>query len=379
MVVPGLPVAAHAAAQAAMAAASGVRAMSSGVPSWRRRAAAKAAAADMRSLLRFAEGFDPYRQAKRSLAATLGRLGWEVNAGELISDGLAVDFTMRDSFCAFELGGAAHYLPPGAPGASTTPAAPPAPRDPATGLVLPPAATPFPAAPASWQNPVAGMVLDAATVARHELIRSKGWNLVAVPEAAWAAACALPDPHYARRDYLLSLTLPLAPFEPRPVSATKAVTVGEEGASSAAAAAAADDGGDTVAAARARATGTSNRAKRRADQAVEAAKEREAARARRDKLMGVSSRVVGRTSSASRTRTAAVGTEADAAAVAAAEEAAALRAAAAAGATLGEAAEEAADEPAAAGAAGGAGGGKKPAAAAAPKPRRKESGGGFRR
>jgi hypothetical protein len=151
--------------------------------------------------------------------------------------------------------------------ASTTPAGPPPPIDPKTGLLQPPRSTPFPFAPAAWTDPTVGKVLDVATATRHALIRSKGWNLVAIPLSLWQVACAAPKmQHYARRDLLLSMTLVQAPFEARPPtlgSGASTAAVGKGAAGAADGAAAVEISGDM------RGRGTSNRSKRLTAMAAE--------------------------------------------------------------------------------------------------------------
>lgn len=184
----------------------------------RRKELARGRAADMRNLLAFAARYDHARTARLELGQTLKRLGWPVVENEAIgSEGLRVDYALRDQFCAFVLVDGAHYVPPGHPDASATPGFPPLPRD-ADGQVLMPHESPYPSAPPPWANPAVGMFLDKATAAAHAAIRAKGWALVAVPLPLWRVARAAPHQHYARRDLLLQLTLPLAPFESRGAS-----------------------------------------------------------------------------------------------------------------------------------------------------------------
>ena len=186
---------------------------------------AKLQASDMRKLLAFAQRYDLMRTSKLEIAQTLKRLGWMYLPDEQISDGVWADYTMREHYCAFTLVDGSHYVPPGHEDASTTPAMPPLPRD-SSGAILLPHESPYPNAPAPWKNPVLGMMLDKATAAQHEIIRSKGWSLVAVPLPLWRLARASPDQHYSRRDLLMSLTLPLAPFELRPVVTGQSVATG---------------------------------------------------------------------------------------------------------------------------------------------------------
>lgn len=230
----------------------------------------------MRMLLAYAQTFDPLRTGKLSLAQTMDRLGWSFNQKEMISDGLFVDFSMADSFCAFELVDSKFIVDLSSPEASTTPASP-APPFGGDGKVMPPQSTPFRFAPAAWEDPCLGMVLDKTTAARHALIRSKGWALVAIPLPLWELACKAPkDAHYARRDLLLSMTLTQAPFEPRPVTTgsqqqqqqqQQQAAAGEDelaGSSASTKAVAAASGGTGAS--------TSNRAKRRNELVAESAK-----------------------------------------------------------------------------------------------------------
>ncbi len=204
----------------------------------------RSAAAGQREVLAFARLFDPVRTARAQVFQTLEYLGWESLAGEQVGDGLVVDFTFLDTFVALEVVEGSAYVLPGdaeasddrgfGPGALVPPregasvagaravaaaeteAAAIAAGD-AHARVTPPWQTPFPAAPPSWLSPVRGLVLNRATAARHAAIRAKGWKLVAVPEPLWAfAASKSSGAHYARRDLLMSLVLPLLPFEPRP-------------------------------------------------------------------------------------------------------------------------------------------------------------------
>lgn len=124
---------------------------------------------------------------------------------------------MKETYCAFCIVDEANLVPPDHPDASTTPAMPLLRRG-RDGSILMPKSTPFPDAPAPWENPAQGLMLDKATAARHALIRSKGWELIAIPLPFWRAARASKRQHYARRDVVTGLTLPLAPFVPRPVA-----------------------------------------------------------------------------------------------------------------------------------------------------------------
>ena len=124
---------------------------------------------------------------------------------------------MKETFCAFCIVDAANLVPPGHPDASTLPAMPLLRRG-RDGSILMPRSTPFPDAPAPWENPAQGLMLDKATAELHTLIRSKGWELIAIPLPYWRAARAVRRQHEARRDVVTGLTLPLAPFQPRPVA-----------------------------------------------------------------------------------------------------------------------------------------------------------------
>lgn len=183
----------------------------------RRKELAREKAANMRSLLAFAARYDHMRTARLELSQTLKRLGWVHNSGEQIADGVFADYTLRDHYCAFTLVDESHYVSPGHVDASDVPGMPPLPRD-DEGRILMPHESPYPAAPAPWKNPVLGMMLDKATAAQHATIRGKGWSLVAIPLPLWREARASAHQHYARRDLVMQMTLPLAPFELRPVS-----------------------------------------------------------------------------------------------------------------------------------------------------------------
>jgi hypothetical protein len=154
---------------------------------------------------------------KLELSQTLSRLGWEHNVSETVADGVQVDFSMKETYCAFCIVDEANLVPPGHPEASTTPAMPLLRRG-RDGNILMPKSTPFPDAPAPWENPAQGLMLDKSTAALHALIRSKGWELIAIPLQYWRAARASSRQHFARRDVVTGLTLPLAPFVPRPVA-----------------------------------------------------------------------------------------------------------------------------------------------------------------
>ena len=190
----------------------------------RRKEMARERAAHTRSLLSVAALYDPMRTAKLEFAQTLDRLGWQFNAGEMISDGVVVDFSMREHYCAFTLVEEKHYVPAGHPDASTTPAMPPFPRDAAGQIVLPHESA-HPAAPAPWDNPVLGKFLDVPTARFHAMVQSKGWALIAIPLPLWQIARGQEkNQHESRRDLLLQLCLPRVPFESRPVLKTGAVS-----------------------------------------------------------------------------------------------------------------------------------------------------------
>lgn len=183
----------------------------------RRKEIAHKKAVEMRHLLEFATTFDPLRTARLELAQTLKMLGWDTNESEPIADDVMVDFSMKEKYCAFCVVDASNTVPPGHPDASTTPAMPLLRRGP-DGNILMPTQTPYPHAPAPWENPAQGLMLDRVTAERHAFIRSKGWALVAIPLQYWRAARSSKLQHYARRDALMSLTIPLAPFQERPVA-----------------------------------------------------------------------------------------------------------------------------------------------------------------
>ena len=180
----------------------------------------------MRSLLKLAALYDPLRAARDELGLTLSKLGWPVNRGEEVADRLVVDFAMVESFCAFELVEAEHLLPKGHPDASDVHAMAPPARG-KDGVLLPAQRSPFPATPQPWHNPVRDLFFSKAAAERHASIRAKGWALVALPLPLWQAARASHDQHYARRDVLLSYTMPLLPVETRPVSTGAVASLGK--------------------------------------------------------------------------------------------------------------------------------------------------------
>jgi hypothetical protein len=194
----------------------------SALPRYRRKEIAKEAAAFTRKMLKFAEQYDPMRTARLSVAQTIKRMGWEINSNEMISDGLYVDFTMKESYCCIEIVDSKNLVEKNAPNASKIPCIPPPLRD-AKGDIILPLNSPYPSAPPAWSCSAWGKFFDFETANRHELIKSKGWKLIAVPQPWWYAATQAPNQHYARRDLLMSLVLPQIPFENRPTSAQAAV------------------------------------------------------------------------------------------------------------------------------------------------------------
>ena len=178
-------------------------------------------------MLAFARLLDPLRVARAGVFQTLHRLGWRARAGERVGEDLVVDFALEEWAVAFEVVPASSFRLPGAPDASDDAGwgagvPPPAETRPlsAGARATPPSATPYGSAPAGWLSPVRGLVLDTATASRHAAIRGRGWKLVCVAEPLWDFAATMParvgSAHYARRDLLMSLVLPLAPFEARP-------------------------------------------------------------------------------------------------------------------------------------------------------------------
>lgn len=151
------------------------------------------------------------------LSQTLDRLGWAHNTSEIVADGVRVDFSMKETYCAFSVIDEANLVPPGHPDASSVPAMPLLRRG-RDGSILMPRSTPFPDMPAPWENPAQGLMLDRVTAESHALIRSKGWELIVIPLPLWRVARAAKRQHEARRDVVTSLTLPLAPFQARPVA-----------------------------------------------------------------------------------------------------------------------------------------------------------------
>ena len=79
----------------------------------RRKEMRKSSAASQRELLDFAKLFDPLRTARAQVFQTLEYLGWECLAGELVEEGLVVDFTFLDTFVALEVVEGSAYVLPG--------------------------------------------------------------------------------------------------------------------------------------------------------------------------------------------------------------------------------------------------------------------------
>jgi hypothetical protein len=183
------------------------------------RAIRREGARNTRHMLEFAATFDPMRTARLTVAQTLNRMGWDFNKNERLSDGLYADFTLADRYCAIEVINASDCVTLGHADASNVPAMQSTSLlTDAAGALLLPRYSPFPNAPAPYLNPVQGLVLTKAVAERHDHIRSKGWKLVAIPQPFWEVALSMTNQHYARRDLLLSLTMPVGPFEPRPAS-----------------------------------------------------------------------------------------------------------------------------------------------------------------
>jgi hypothetical protein len=192
----------------------------------RRKEIRKQAAKDKRDLLKFAALFDPARTAELQLEQTLTKLGWGYVVGEKLPGGLTLRVSLRQHYCAFDVVEGSHYVLPTSERASNDAgfgpgAAAPEPhylKEPRAlaARLGHPSATAFPQNVPPWKNPVRGLVLDKETAARHAAIRDKGWKLVVVPQPLWEVAAHSRSQHYARRDLLLSLTVPLAPFEARP-------------------------------------------------------------------------------------------------------------------------------------------------------------------
>lgn len=190
----------------------------------------------MRELLAFAKQFDPLRTSRLQVKQTFDMSGYDFKMDEAIAEDLTVDFALTDWYCAFEVVEGKNYVLPTDPNASDDvgmgPGVRPRFNRPGDAHVVLPHETGFTSAPPEWYNPVRGLVLDKDTAARHALIRAKGWKLVIIPQPLWEYAATRPHAaHYMRRDLILSMTLPLAPFEPRAV-----VTTGAAQASAASAA-----------------------------------------------------------------------------------------------------------------------------------------------
>lgn len=205
------------------------------ITSRRKKEMRKQAASEQREILAFAAMFDPLRTAKLQLGQTFKLLGWDVYSNETISETLVVDYCLKEWYCAFEVVPGRNYVLPDSENASDDmgfgpgKAVPkemggvfPSDNDDGKTIVIPPNQTAFPAAPAPWLSPVRGLVLDKATAERHAAIRARGWKLITIPQPLWEFAASKPkNAHYARRDLLMSLTLPFAPFEARPIELQK--------------------------------------------------------------------------------------------------------------------------------------------------------------
>ena len=193
----------------------------------RRKEIRKANALETRQIVEFARLFDPVGVTRSQVAQTLQYLGWDFNKTETISSEMTSDFALKEWYCAFEVVPGEKYVLPSSDqasddvglGPSVRPVAPevPAGRDPLKYVHLP-SSSPYSSRPPEWLNPVRGLFLDKETATRHAAIRAKGWKLVAIPQPFWEVAARRRHQHYARRDLLLSLVMPLAPFEARPVS-----------------------------------------------------------------------------------------------------------------------------------------------------------------
>lgn len=201
----------------------------------RRKEMRKQSAADQRELLAFASMFDPLRTSKLQLGQTFKLLGWEVYSNESISDTLVVDYCLKEWYCAFEVVNGRNYVLPTSENASDDigfgpgKAAPkeiggvfPSGNNDGKTIVIHPNQTAFPNAPPPWMSPVRGLVLDKATAERHAAIRARGWTLITIPQPLWEFAATKPkNAHYSRRDLIMSLTIPFAPFEARPIELQK--------------------------------------------------------------------------------------------------------------------------------------------------------------
>lgn len=199
----------------------------------RRKEIRKANALETRQIVEFARLFDPVGVTRSQVAQTLQYLGWDFNKTETISSEMTSDFALKEWYCAFEVVPGEKYVLPSSDQASddiglgpgVRPVVPEVPsgHDPLKFIHLP-SSSPYSSRPPDWLNPVRGLYLDKETATRHAAIRAKGWKLVAIPQPFWEVAARRRHQHYARRDLLLSLVMPLAPFEARPVSLQSAST-----------------------------------------------------------------------------------------------------------------------------------------------------------
>ena len=205
-----------------------------------------------REVLSFARLFDPLRAARAGVFSTLHRLGWRATAGEVIGEGLVVDFALADWAVAVDVVPGSAYVQPGDEGASNDAGWGPGVLSPTLGAPLVGASalralekkvegggggaasdsshqrhritsrgeTAYGSAPPSWLSPVRGLVLDIPTATRHAAIRARAWTLVVVPQPLFDFAASKPrGADYAIRDLIMSLVLPLAPFEARAAGA----------------------------------------------------------------------------------------------------------------------------------------------------------------
>ena len=206
----------------------------------RRKEIRKANALETRQIVEFARLFDPVGITKSQVAQTLDYLGWDYNKREVISSEMTSDFALKEWYCALEVVPGERYVLPNSsqastdlglgPGIKNTEQDVPQGRDPLKYVHLP-SSTPYSSRPPDWLNPVRGLFLDSETAERHAAIRAKGWKLVAIPQPFWEVAARRRHQHYARRDLLLSLIMPLAPFEARPVSLQQSISTRRSGQS----------------------------------------------------------------------------------------------------------------------------------------------------
>lgn len=198
----------------------------------RRKEIRKGKSASMRELLAFAKQFDPLRTSKLQVKQTFEWLGWEFRMNEVVAEGLSVDVALTDWYCAFDVVEGEHYVLPASASASDDmglgPGQRPAHNAPGTARITFPSQLGFSSAPPDWFSPVRGLMLDKETAARHAAIRAKGWKLVPIPQPLWEfSAGKAHAAHYSRRDLLMSLTLPLLPFEARAVTSAGAQMTGQ--------------------------------------------------------------------------------------------------------------------------------------------------------